>query len=392
MGVLAAIRRRAGRAAGWFTTPLLPDDLLGTLNPLWSADEPHAKVVGRRRETADTTTLLLRTGQVHPPHRPGQFVGIGTRLRGVWHWRTYSATSRPADPLLAVTVTAVPGGTVSGALAHHTPVGTLLRVGPPAGEFVLPDPVPEKLLFLTAGSGITPVMGMLRELAATTPDALRGAVAAALRPHPRRPGVRPGAARAGRARPGCVWSSGTPRRPAGSPRTRWPTRCPTGRPGRPGPAARPGCSTPWPSTGGAPGDPESLRVERFRPPTPVAADATGGRVRFTTSGIEAEAGPGTPLMVAGESAGARAAQRLPDGHLSHLRGPVALGRGAQPAHRPTPRHPRRSRADLRVRGRGRRRDRALGAHTMTATLNEPVIVETRSGRSSTPRRRRPPRT
>jgi stearoyl-CoA 9-desaturase NADPH oxidoreductase len=94
----------------------------------------------------------------------------------VWQWRTYSVTSRPGDPRLAVTVTAVPGGTVSGALAHRTPVGALLRIGPPAGEFVLPDPVPEKLLFVTAGSGITPVMGMLRELAATRPGALDGAV------------------------------------------------------------------------------------------------------------------------------------------------------------------------------------------------------------------------
>ncbi|HEX2300669.1 MAG TPA: FAD-binding oxidoreductase, partial [Pseudonocardiaceae bacterium] len=176
MGVLGEIGRRARSVAGWFTQPLLPDDLLGTLNPLWSTSEPHARVVGLRRETADTTTLLLRTGPWRTPHRAGQFVGIGTRLDGVWQWRTYSVTSRPDDPLLAITVTAVAGGTVSGALAHRTPVGTLLRIGPPAGEFVLPEPVPEKLLFVTAGSGITPVMGMLRDLAATRPETLDGAV------------------------------------------------------------------------------------------------------------------------------------------------------------------------------------------------------------------------
>ncbi len=303
MGVLAAIRRRAGRAAGWFTTPLLPDDLLGTLNPLWSVDEPHAKVVGRRRETADTTTLLLRTGQVHPPHRPGQFVGIGTRLRGVWHWRTYSATSRPADPLLAVTVTAVPGGTVSGALAHHTPIGTLLRVGPPAGEFVLPHPVPEKLLFLTAGSGITPVMGMLRELAASTPDALPGAVllhcdrtpadlvfGPELRALAGSTGLRLvewHTAAAGRLTPDALADAV----PDWAARQTW--AC--------GPA---GLLDTLGQHWRRAGHPESLRVERFRPPIPVVADATGGRVRFTTSGVEAEAGPGTPLMVAGESAGA----------------------------------------------------------------------------------------
>ena len=71
MGVLATIGRRARHAAGWFTTPLLPDDLLGTLNPLWSASEPHARVVGLRRETADTTTLLLLTPRARTPHRAG---------------------------------------------------------------------------------------------------------------------------------------------------------------------------------------------------------------------------------------------------------------------------------------------------------------------------------
>jgi ferredoxin-NADP reductase len=303
MGVLASIRRRAGHAAGWFTTPLLPDDLLGTLNPLWSTSEPHAKVVARRPETADTTTLLLRTGRRHPAHRPGQFVGIGTRLQGVWHWRTYSATSRPADPLLAITVTAVPGGTVSGALAHDTPVGALLRIGPPAGEFVLPDPAPEKLLFVTAGSGITPVMGMLRELVATTPDALRGAVLlhcdrtpaqVVFGPELRALAVRTGlrlverhTAVSGRLTPDGLADAV----PDWAARQAW--AC--------GPAGLLDTLTDhWQRAG----DPAALRIERFRPPTPVAADTTGGRVRFTTSAVETDAGPGTPLMAAGEAAGA----------------------------------------------------------------------------------------
>lgn len=303
MGVLASIRRRAGHTAAWFTTPLLPDDLLGTLNPLWSTSEPHAKVVGLRRETADTTTLLLRTGSRHPAHRPGQFVGIGTQRDGVWHWRTYSATSRPGDPRLAITVTAVPGGTVSGALAHDTPVGSLLRIGPPAGEFVLPDPVPEKLLFLTAGSGITPVMGMLRELAATVPEALHGAVLlhcdrtpadVVFGPTLRGLAVSTGlrlverhTARHGRLTPDTLADAV----PDWAVRQTW--AC--------GPAGLLDTLTDhWQRAG----DPDALRIERFRPPAPVATDATGGRVRFTRSGIEADAGPGTPLMAAGEAAGA----------------------------------------------------------------------------------------
>jgi stearoyl-CoA 9-desaturase NADPH oxidoreductase len=303
MGVLADLGSRARVAAGWFTQPLLPDDLLGTLNPVWSTREPHARVVGLRRETADTTTLLLRTGRAHTTHRAGQFVGIGTRLDGVWHWRTYSATSCPSDPLLAVTVTAVPGGTVSGALAHRTPVGALVRIGPPAGEFVLPDPVPEKLLFVTAGSGITPVMGMLRDLASTRPDTLEGAVVVhcdrtpadlvfglELRALAAATGMRlveRHTALEGRLTPDGLADAV----PDWAARQTW--AC--------GPAGLlDALTTHWDRFG----DPEALHLERFVAPAPASDTGSGGRVTFTTSGITADAGPGTPLLAAGEAAGA----------------------------------------------------------------------------------------
>jgi ferredoxin-NADP reductase len=303
MGVLGAIGRRARGAAAWLTTPLLPEDFLGTLNPLWSTSDLHARVVGLRAETADTTTLLLRTGPAWPAHRPGQFAGVGTRLDGVWHWRTYSITSRPGDRLLAVTVTAVPGGTVSGALAHGTPVGTLLRLGPPAGEFVLPRPVPEKLLFVTAGSGITPVMGMLRALADTEPGALAGVV---LLHSDRTPGdvvfgaelralaastglclIERHTAREGRLTPAEL----TDAVPDWAARRAW--ACGPG-------ALLDALTAHWQRAG----DGAALHVERFLAPRPANLGGTGGRVRFTTSGIETEAGPQTPLMAAGESAGA----------------------------------------------------------------------------------------
>ena len=303
MGVLGAVGRRARDAAAWFTQPLVPDDLLGTLNPLWSTREPHARVVGLLRETADTTTLLLRPGVSRPQHRAGQFVGIGIQLDGVWNWRTYSVTSRPGDRLLAITVTALPGGAVSGALAHRTPVGALLRIGPPAGEFVLPEPVPEKLLFLTAGSGITPVMGMLRHLAATRPGTLEGAVLVhcdrtpadmvfglELRALAASTGLRlieRHTALEGRLGPDAL----TDVVPDWAARQTW--ACgPTG--------LLDALTAHWERAG----DPDTLHTERFVPPATVVDGATGGRVSFTTSGIEADAGPGTPLMVAGEAAGA----------------------------------------------------------------------------------------
>ncbi|WP_214369581.1 ferredoxin reductase [Pseudonocardia sp. H11422] len=294
--------RRVQTAISWLTTPLLPTDFLGTLNPMWSTREPRARVVGLRRETADTATLLLRPGAGPVAHRPGQFIGLGVQVAGVWHWRTYSITSRPGDAALAVTVTAVPGGAVSPVLAHGTPVGTVLRLGPPAGEFVLPEPTPEKLLFVTAGSGITPVMGMLRELAATNPRALAGAVllhcdrtaadlvfGLELRALTASTGLRlveRHTARQGRLTPDALADDV----PDWAARQTW--AC--------GPAGLlDDLAEHWERAG----DPEALHVERFRPPAPVGG-GTGGRVRFTTSAVETDAGPDTPLLLAGEEAGA----------------------------------------------------------------------------------------
>jgi ferredoxin-NADP reductase len=319
---------RLGNAVGLLTTPLLPDDLLGTVNPLWSTREPHARVAAARRETADTTSLLLRTGPGRPVHRPGQFVGVGTRLDGVWHWRTYSVTSpprrrssrdspigpgfdaglarsarsRPGRELLTVTVTAIPGGLVSPALAHRTPVGALLRIGPPQGEFVLPEPVPEKLLFVTAGSGVTPVMAMLRTLATDRPQTLAGAVLVHCDRTPADvvfgPELRALAATSGLRlveRHTAVEGRLTPDAladtvPDWAARQTW--AC--------GPAGLlDALAERWQRAG----DPEALHVERFTPPA-AAAGTTGGRVRFSTSGIDADAGPGVGLMAAGEAAGA----------------------------------------------------------------------------------------
>ena len=59
----------------------------------------------------------------------------------------------------------MPGGVVSNYLVRRATVGTLLHLDEPAGDFTLGDPAPAGILFVTAGSGITPVMGMLRNMA-----------------------------------------------------------------------------------------------------------------------------------------------------------------------------------------------------------------------------------
>jgi ferredoxin-NADP reductase len=89
----------------------------------------------------------------------------------VRHWRSYSLTSPPdaADGCLELTVQAHPGGLVSGHLAHTVQAGDIVRLTPADGTFVLPPDPPAPLLMITAGSGITPVMAMLRDLATRGP-------------------------------------------------------------------------------------------------------------------------------------------------------------------------------------------------------------------------------
>ena len=100
-------------------------------------------------------------------HRPGQYIGIGLLIEGRWRWRSYSLTSPPratGSRTLSITVKAMPEGFLSTHLVGGVRPGTVVRLAAPQGNFVLPDPPPPSVLFLTAGSGITPVMSMLRTM------------------------------------------------------------------------------------------------------------------------------------------------------------------------------------------------------------------------------------
>ena len=161
------------RAATWLSTPLLPEDFLGLVDPLRSARQLRGRVEAVQPESRGAATIVLRPGRGWQRHRAGQYLRVGVEIDGARQWRTYSLTSpeQRTDGLVSFTVKDV--GLVSGHLVHRTAPGTVLFLEVPQGEFVLPE-VPGLLLFLTGGSGITPVMGMLRTLAAA--DRLRDVV------------------------------------------------------------------------------------------------------------------------------------------------------------------------------------------------------------------------
>lgn len=160
-----SLRQRLRTLADAAVTPLDLDDVLDVFHPLRSGADLRGRIVSVVPETPESATLVIKPGRDWAGHVPGQYVRIGVDVDGVRLWRTYSLTHGPrADGCLSITVKAIPEGVVSNYLVHRSRVGEMLQLEQAEGEFVLPQPLPDKLLLVTAGSGITPVIGMLRNL------------------------------------------------------------------------------------------------------------------------------------------------------------------------------------------------------------------------------------
>ncbi|MFI0593110.1 ferredoxin reductase [Streptomyces griseus] len=162
-----ALRGRAWKLLEMVTTPLLPSDYLDLVSPLRTGADLRGRIEAVRPETSDAATVVIRPGRGWRGHTAGQYVRIGVDVDGVRLWRAYSITSptNRQDGRITITVKAIPDGKVSNHLVRRAKPGTLIQLDQATGDFVLPRAKPAKVLYLTAGSGITPVMGMLRDTA-----------------------------------------------------------------------------------------------------------------------------------------------------------------------------------------------------------------------------------
>jgi ferredoxin-NADP reductase len=167
-----------GRARPWIdrassrlsaNVPVL-EAVLGKLDPTLSLHRILARVVAVRDETHDVKTYVLKPNARFGTYLPGSYVTVHVTIAGRPAQRSYSLSSAPeGDGLIAITVKRVPGGLVSNHLADVLAPGHVLELGAPEGQFVLrtvQGKPADKLLMLSAGSGITPVMSMLRHLVA----------------------------------------------------------------------------------------------------------------------------------------------------------------------------------------------------------------------------------
>jgi ferredoxin-NADP reductase len=140
------------------------DRYLELIRPALTVNEARASVQAVRRQTARSVTLTLRPNAAFQGFRAGQFVRVGVEIDGVRRTRCYSPACSERADLLELTVTTHPDGLVSRWLRERLVPGTIVHLGEASGSFVLPDPRPERLALISGGSGITPVLSMLRTL------------------------------------------------------------------------------------------------------------------------------------------------------------------------------------------------------------------------------------
>jgi ferredoxin-NADP reductase len=170
--VSGGLARRAlpvlDRASARFSVELpLLEAGLAKLDATLSLCAVRARVVEITDETPDTKTYWLRPNARFGSHRPGSYVTLRVRIDGRIVQRNYSICTAPRrDGLIAITVKRVSGGTVSNWIADTLQPGHVVELTAAQGQFVLPDEPPRRLLLLSAGSGITPVMALLRQLTA----------------------------------------------------------------------------------------------------------------------------------------------------------------------------------------------------------------------------------
>jgi ferredoxin-NADP reductase len=303
---VSVARRRVLDLVRSFTSPLQPDDYLELVNPLWSTRELRGRIERVERETAEAVSVLIKPGWEWPGHRPGQYLRLGIEVDGVHHWRAYSLTSEPgrADGCIAITPKFVAEGKVSPFLCGRVRPGTIVRLGGVEGTFVLPEPLPRRLLLVSAGSGVTPIMSMLRSIAG------EGGLEDVVHVH------------CARTAAGVIFGRELRALDARHPGYRLHERI-TGEQGRLTPEQLQSLCPDWRERetflcGPAGllealsehwrlhGDPERLHVEHFQPDSHVGDGerGAGGTIRFCTSGLQAASDGEQPILLAGEQAGA----------------------------------------------------------------------------------------
>lgn len=135
--------------------------------PLWQpGTDDTLECVQVRDETHDVKTFVFKAVPARQfRYLPGQFITLELEIDGETINRCYTLSSTPTRPdCVSITVKRVPGGKVSNWLHDHLKAGSRVSVLGPSGEFSCTLHARRPYLFLSAGSGVTPLMSMTRAL------------------------------------------------------------------------------------------------------------------------------------------------------------------------------------------------------------------------------------
>jgi stearoyl-CoA 9-desaturase NADPH oxidoreductase len=163
-----AIRPRIRPRLGLLEAAATPhglDSYLEQVDPLLVTGECRAEVVRVEHGTEESVTLTLRPNRAWRGFRAGQFVNVAVEIDGVRHQRCYSpACIEGRGSTLEITTKRHPEGLVSNFLVDRAAPGMVVGLSRAEGDFQLPDPRPDSILLIGGGSGITPLMAILRTL------------------------------------------------------------------------------------------------------------------------------------------------------------------------------------------------------------------------------------
>jgi ferredoxin-NADP reductase len=147
-------------------TPHGVDRYLELLHPMLTVRELRAEVTDVQRSTSDSVTLTLRPNRRWQGFTAGQYVRVTVDIDGIRRSRCYSpcCSQYRADGRIQLTVKAHEHGLVSRFLHANARRGLVVGLSQAEGIFTLPDRRPEGIVLISGGSGITPVLSMLRTL------------------------------------------------------------------------------------------------------------------------------------------------------------------------------------------------------------------------------------
>lgn len=132
----------------------------------FSWDRILARVESVERASASAVTLSLKANRNWRGGRAGQHVNLSVEIDGVRHTRCYSLSAPVRGRRLQLTVGRVEGGRVSEFIGTQLSPGSVVELSPAYGELTLPASLTQPWVLLAGGSGITPLMALLDEMAA----------------------------------------------------------------------------------------------------------------------------------------------------------------------------------------------------------------------------------